>query len=406
MVKYFNSKNVKDCCGCRTCEQICVEKSITMISDKEGFLYPNIDETKCIGCNLCAKHCPMEYTFDKKEPIVSYACQIKDKETLKKSSSGGMFRLFADYYVRQGGLVVGCQWNEVFKAVITFAEIETELYKMQGSKYVSSDTGDTYSKVKNVLDRGREVLYTGTPCQIAGLKAFLQRDYEQLLTMDFLCHGVPSSKMFDASLDYLQKKHHVRIIDYRFRDKTQFGWGLCTAYDTDCKGTIYEKGEMNHYLYGFTRGYMNRYSCYQCPFTGIKRIADVTVADYWGGSKYHANISWQYGCSILLLNTEKAMSIFKDIEENVHCENSTIDNMAEQNGSLKEEHRADTIPKIRKTIYKQLYEEGFSKLADESLTTSKYKWKRMLYSMPRWLYRVGQKINSYRIKLKRYSIGL
>ncbi len=206
MLIYLASKDESKCCGCGACREICPKNAISMQLNKEGFLYPRIDNSRCIDCKLCENVCPEMVDPAKVVPVDIYAVQIKNKDELFESSSGGVFRLVADSVIRQGGHVVGCVWNDRMEPVLTITDTLDGLRPMQGSKYLSSSTEHTYLQTKELLDNGKMVLFTGLPCQCAGLLNYLRKPYKNLLTMDFLCHGVPSQIVFDAYKESREKK--------------------------------------------------------------------------------------------------------------------------------------------------------------------------------------------------------
>lgn len=199
-------KDKKNCCGCASCVQRCPKHCISLIEDEEGFLYPKVDLETCIDCGLCEKVCPVLNKDEKREPLAVYAANNKDEEIRKSSSSGGIFTLLAENIISRGGVVFGARFNEKWEVVHDFVEKTEDLTLFRGSKYVQSKIGDTYYKASLFLKEGRQVLFSGTPCQIAGLRKYLRKDYDNLLTIDFICHGAPSPGVFRTFLrDELQK---------------------------------------------------------------------------------------------------------------------------------------------------------------------------------------------------------
>ena len=210
MLNYLATQDESKCCGCGACVEICPQKALSMKPNKEGFQYPALDVDRCVDCKLCEKVCPE-------------TLQSKNAEELFESSSGGAFRLVADSVIQQGGAVVGCVWNEKMEPVLTIADSLDGLRPMQGSKYLSSSTEHTYSQTKKLLDAGRMVLFTGTPCQCAGLLNYLRNPYDNLLTMDFLCHGV-------AYREHCEKHRSGKMSRYKCRDKSAHGWAISESY--------------------------------------------------------------------------------------------------------------------------------------------------------------------------------
>jgi len=366
---YFNSQDKHFCCGCRACENVCSFEAIKMEYDSEGFLYPVIEKSNCHKCGQCIKTCPVINRPLSNTPESVYALQYQDCCSLKNSSSGGVFIGIAKYIQSIGGSVFGCILDENNKAIIVEADSEEMLHKMQGSKYVSSDTGNSYSQVKQLLDDGTMVFYSGAPCQVAGLRNFLKKDYENLLTMDFLCHGMPAEKIFQANLRYLENQYGGEISDYKFRDKSLKGWGHVSSFKINEK-RYYEAGTLNGYFSGFINGLLNRYSCYSCAFRGLERISDITVGDFWGysGSK----INSEQGVSFLTVNTEAGRRIYNHaiVGHYLIQESSTTD-VGEMNSSLVS-NETEPVPEIRKKIYLELDHDGYEKIRKKYFIPKKY----------------------------------
>lgn len=216
----------KSCCGCSGCEQICPKKCITIQPDSEGFLYPVVDESKCVDCGLCVKHCPIMTDAKRCDEPKVYAAKYKDRTSAFKSTSGGLFIPLAKEVLAKGGVVFGCAYDENLVARHIAVSNESELYKLQSSKYVQSDTRGIYKQVKTLLADDKYVLFSGTGCQVAGLKTFLNKDCEKLLTVDIVCHGVPSPALFKNYVDYMGRKLGGKLTSYNFRSKEKRGWDL------------------------------------------------------------------------------------------------------------------------------------------------------------------------------------
>lgn len=375
---YFETNDKTLCCGCRACENICACSAISMKEDDEGFLYPIIYDSKCINCGLCSQVCPV--INKPKSNIVSevYALQYKNEEKLKNSASGGVFIGIAENFIQQGGVVFGCILDENHKAIIIEAKNENMLEKMQDSKYVSSDTMASYKRVKQLLEEGKSIFYSGAPCQIAGLRNYLKKDYDNLFTMDFLCHGMPSSKFFTENVKYLEKKYGGKLTEYKFRDKTLKGWGLVSSFYIEKK--IYEPGRTNAYFTGFINGLLNRYSCYSCAFRGLERISDITVGDFWGYSD--KEIDAKKGVSFVSVNTGKGKCIFDEIILNSYIVNkSTAQKVGEMNSSLICDDNEE-VPEIRHRIYKDLEAIGYKNVRKKYLMPKQYLLMRIVNMIP------------------------
>lgn len=300
--------NCENCFGCRSCEQVCPVKAITIAPDVSGFLVPTVDESKCIKCGKCVRSCPIYVENKQREPVDCLAFQSKDKDGLKQSASGGFSYHLSKYVVKKGGIVYGCAFDDGFVAKHIRIDKPEDLWKIQGSKYVQSDTNDSFSRVKEDLSNDRLVLFTGTPCQVAGLKAFLGKDYENLITMDIVCHGVPSPKLFKHYIKSREATYKSKVTSFSFRSKKR-GWGRCILSMHFANGQKVLKVLIAE-EYGrdfFSCNYF-RECCYSCPFSSDKRVGDFTGADLWGGE----SPKWIRGASLVLVNSEKAKKLLEN----------------------------------------------------------------------------------------------
>lgn len=352
------------CTGCRACEQICPQKCITMKEDQEGFLYPSIDKEKCIGCGLCQKSCHMLNEIDRKdyfsEPEV-YAMKPKDENIAIQSTSGGMFAIIAKYIFDKKGIVYGCEFDDELNARHIRIDNENDLHRLRGSKYVASNTLDTYSRVKKDLEDKNVVLYSGTGCQVAGLKSFLKKDYENLITVDLVCHGVPSQKIFSKYINWLENKlkDKVKKYDFRSKGKTRWGGGFTAKVETNSGKVKYLKADFDPYYSAFLDGKIYRESCYECKYANSERISDFTIADFWGIEKLKNKFYSDKGVSLVLINNVKAQKILLELKDIV-LEKMTIEEASIKNPNLKK----PTERKFeRDFIYKNL--ENFDKCAKE-----------------------------------------
>ncbi len=297
-----------DCCGCRACEAICPVRCITMHEDEEGFLYPLADATICTGCGLCEKICPVLSRADARKPLKVYAAKNPDEQMRLASSSGGIFSLLAEKTISAGGVVFGVRFNDKWEAVHDSAETMEEIAAFRGSKYVQSDTGDTFVRVKALLQAGRQVLYTGVPCQIAGLRNFLRKLYPNLLLVDVVCHSVPSPAVWKR---YLAEQFGENIREIRFRAKPQ-GWKAYHVCITGTNGAVLldEAGRRNIYIQGFLQNLYLRPSCHKCPAKSFRSGSDLTIADYWGINRLYPDYDDDKGVGLVTVNTEKGAVAF------------------------------------------------------------------------------------------------
>lgn len=323
MISLYTNK--ENCCGCSSCMNICPKNAIEMSFDEYGFIYPNINVDLCIDCNACIGVCDFQQIKIKSDkiPIGTYAGILKDECLLKSSSSGGAFVSLAKYTLDRNGIVFGCAMNDnVTPEHINIDKID-DIEKLQGSKYVQSKINKTFKEAQKYLNQGRTVLFTGTPCQIAGLKSYLKKDYYNLITVDLICHGVPSSTFFNGYIKWLEKKLKSRVIDVKFRDKTN-GWGLLSRIYYERNNKISSKiihPILSYYYNYFIKGDIYRESCYKCIYACSDRVGDFTIGDYWGIEKYHPEITKHNGVSLILANNNKAISIINGLESN--SENSS-----------------------------------------------------------------------------------
>lgn len=301
------------CCACTACKNICPKQAIEMISDEKGFLYPKIDENKCIKCGLCEKVCFYNTGYkildDHLEKIETYAIKHKDLQVRMASQSGGAFTIFSDEILKQNGVIYGVGFDKSLKVCYKRAETKDERDEFRGSKYVQSEIGDIFNQIKIDLKNGRKVLFSGTPCYVAGLTKFLgNKNIQNLFLIDIICHGVPSPKMFVDYLRFLENKYEGKIENFNFRNKN-FGWKSCVE-SFKINEKIYNN---NIYAKLFSDCLAFRESCYKCKFTNLNRPSDITIADCWGIEKFKPNVNDDKGISLVIINTEKGKLLQKNV---------------------------------------------------------------------------------------------
>lgn len=307
------------CTACSACASVCPKAAISMVPDGAGFLRPTIEEARCIDCKLCEKVCPVLHQPKVSEHTDARAAYAKDGSLLVGSSSGAIFPILAKYILAQGGMVFGAAFDESFTVRHMGVESVKDLPKLCSSKYVQSELGQTFREAKVALEAGRLVYFSGTPCQIAGLKSYLKRDHENLITQDLICHSVPSPKIWEDYKSLLEKVHGGKMKSFSFRHK-ETGWeGYYLRAEFDNGGTFLQKAAESPYQLGFIKGLFSRPSCYSCPFKGVERCSDITLADFWGVSDllpeaYHPN-----GTSLVLLHSEKARKLFREIAPEIQA---------------------------------------------------------------------------------------
>ena len=314
-------KDKKDCCGCQACLQCCPEKAISFIDDYEGFSYPEVNMDTCINCNLCETVCPILNQLDERQPQKVYASINKDENIRIKSSSGGLFSLLAEKILDDGGVVFGARFDDNWNVIHDFIEDKDKLYLFQGSKYVQSYIGNAFIQAKSFLNVGRKVLFSGTPCQIRGLKLFLKNDFDNLFTIDVICHGVPSplvwKRYLDEKLIKKRSSNNYTIQNILFRDKRS-GWDQFsfTIYGNNKKHdtTLYTSILWNDpYMRGFLQNLYLRPSCYACTSKSFKSGSDISLADYWGIQNVIPKFNDNKGVSLILILSKKGEILFSDI---------------------------------------------------------------------------------------------
>lgn len=315
-----------NCCGCEACAQVCPKACISMERDAEGFLYPHANLDICINCGLCEKVCPCLNGEEAKEPMAVYAAINPDEEVRRKSSSGGVFTLLAEQIISKGGVVFGARFDDNWQVEIVGAETMEQVATFRGSKYLQAKVGDSYKQCKAFLDAGREVLYSGTPCQIAGLLHYLRKRHANLSTVDFVCHGVPSPGVWKKYIEEVATAGKQAIREVSFRNKAK-GWkrfSFYMNYDSDNNiVTMLSPLDKNPYMQAFLSDLILRPSCHDCPAKGGKSHSDITIADFWGIQNILPSMDDDKGTSLVLINTEKGEKVFP--EDNLRCEATTMD---------------------------------------------------------------------------------
>lgn len=319
MIKIYDKTK---CSGCKACQNVCPKDCIYTSIDKEGFTYPATDISQCIECNLCNKACPIENNFARNENYDSqyYGAYNKDVDIMRDSSSGGIFWILARDIIDRDGTVYGAELRDCFTVEHNRAETLDSCEKFRKSKYLQSDIGYNFKKAKMDLDSGREVLFSGTPCQIAGLYSFLGKDYDNLVTCDVVCHGVPSKSVFNKYIGELNEKMGDKAVSICWRDK-RYGWGPNRVSIQFQSGEeLITTSQENPYQKGFLDNLYLRPICYECPYAKLPRISDVSLADFWGYEGSLTNINNNNGLSIVIISSDKGKSVFNKIQDQCEIE--------------------------------------------------------------------------------------
>ncbi len=357
------------CTGCEACRSICPEGCIRMVEDKEGFLYPAIDEDKCIHCDRCRSVCPilseMPPGFQREALPKTYACWINDDSIRLRSSSGGLFSAIAMSALDDGGVVFGAAFDKNMHLCHIGVDDIVSLEKLRRSKYIQSEIGDSYKLTKNFLDQGKRVFFVGAPCQIAGLNKYLGKDDNNLITADFICHGVPSPGVFSEYVKYLENIYGCRLIDINFRDKRK-GWSssLFAIGRFDNGKEVMLSGRKNGFRHGFCQDYFLRNSCYNCAFKIMPRCGDFTIADFGGiHDKYPNEV--HKGISCLLVNSSKG-------EKHVNILNTRVsffkEPFSKARGGNRNLYRSAAIPAERDFFFDDFNKKPFTMLMEKYLT--------------------------------------
>lgn len=376
------------CCGCTACMSACLKRCIKMDPDEEGFLYPKVDLETCTNCGVCEKVCPIlnpgEVSLGNP---VSFTIQNKNDIVLKASTSGGFFQTLCDYTIHQNGYVVGVEFDEQFKVVHKIAETMDESKNFMGSKYVQSDLTDIFCRVKKLLDKGRLVTFSGTPCQVAGLKSCLRKDYHNLITVDLVCRSVPSPKLWSKYLDYQRNRYHSEVKSIQCRSK-RYGYHNGSLVIQFTNGKQYS-GSNRVDLYGkaFHHDVCSRPSCYNCKFKTVSRCSDFTIFDCWHpellAKGLHDN---NKGYTNVLIHSAKGLKIFETKLKIAFASFQTdVKEVLKFTGEMAEKPIA--MLEARKYFYEILEEKPFQETMQQFVTVSAK--DKLVEGLKPILYKIG-----------------
>lgn len=347
----------KQCCGCNACVQRCPKQCIMIQEDEEGFLYPIVDKKACIDCGLCENVCPVLNQGEERKPLEVYAAFNKNEEIRMQSSSGGIFTALAEQIIHEGGVVFGARFNEDWKIIHDYTETVEGLSVFRGSKYVQSLIGNTFNQAEQFLNQGRKVLFSGTPCQIDGLKLYLRKEYENLLTVDIVCHGVPSPGIWQKYLNEFcievdQKVTNILFLN--FRDK-RTGWkGYSFTVDFQNGQKVSYLHDKNLWMRGFLADLYLRPSCYACPSKNLKSRSDITIGDYWGIQNVRPEMDDDKGTCCIIVSTKKGIFYLSRI--NIYKQFSSYQEAYQGNPAL---IRSVSFSDKRSRFYNQYYNNSF-----------------------------------------------
>jgi coenzyme F420-reducing hydrogenase beta subunit len=395
------------CCGCGACSLVCGETAITMREDDYGFRYPELDLDKCVGCHICKNVCNYRYGKTRNDLLKAYAGASKDREILNSSTSGGVFTEVAKWMFENNGIVYGAVFQEKNNEVTLLHKVASniaELEELKGSKYIPSNVEMAYLGIEKHLKNNVKVLFCGTACQVDGLYGFLRKEYKNLLTIDIVCHGVPSPKVFNDYLESLRNKYRAKKVRFKFRSKKVNGWqhGGVITLETKKKKAVEKKISymLSPFYMSFMKGQILRYSCFSCKYAGKDRPADITLGDYWGVQREQKEIliqnggqlEMEQGISCILINSKKGAQMIQAISDRLNLYETTFGKISKGNPAL---CQPATRPSDWELYYKSYFQNGYSEI--ERLYRKKYsKQIPMFYiksKMPNWIKRKLKKNN-------------
>lgn len=360
--------NKNECTGCFSCFNACPKDAIEMKEDKCGFIYPVINKEKCINCKLCEKSCPVLNKVELNKPKRCYAGRVKDRQELKKATSGGIATKLSQKIIEDNGVVYGASFGENCTVSHIRVDNKGELDKLRGSKYVHSYVNNTYKLVKKDLNDEKKVLFIGTPCQIAGLKKYLLKEYSNLYTVDIICHGVPSQKFLQNEVKRIEKDLNIDRVNFRDKRYKEYTFSIIK----NNKEVFYEGLIKSPYLCLFMTSIICRENCYNCRYATNKRCSDLTIGDFWGldkSSKFYSNM--EKGVSVLLPCTNKGIELIKSIQNDSELEERDVNEAIEGNDQL----RKSAIQSKKAKDFRNNYNGDFYKTYRKVMKIHYYKQK-------------------------------
>lgn len=366
--------NKVDCCGCNACGDVCTKGAITFKTDNEGFWYPEVDMEKCVDCGLCEKVCPIINVKGLKKndlpQSICYAAEHKNLEVVFDSTSGGLFSALADIMYKSDGYVGGAIFNDDFSVRQYISNDKKDLPKLRSSKYLQSHLDGFYNQVRDLLRAGEKVLVCGSPCQMAALRAFLRKDYENLIIVDYICRGINSPKVWRKYLDSYEERYGSKVVYCKAKSK-EYGWrNLTQKVILDNGKAYYETKTQSNFTKGYLRtGVYCRPSCYDCKFKGYPRISDITLADFWGIEKVDKSLEKNLGTSLVMINSKKGEAYFEEVKKRINYVPVPFDSIEAGNRSL---NLSVDPPKVnREEFFSDLDKMTFLQIAEKYISPSK-----------------------------------
>lgn len=334
----------EDCCGCTACANACPRDAIRMVPDEEGFFYPQVDQERCVSCGICDAVCPISASKAHQGLAQGYIIRYRDAAIVEQSTSGGAFTAFALNTLASGGVVYGAGYDENMRVVCKKATNPEDLREMRGSKFVQSNLGHTFRQIKSELEQGTRILFTGTPCQVEGLCAYLKAKPENLICIDFVCRGVPSPMLWENYVRMMQKKHGSKITGARFKHKT-YGYHATTMkIDFENGKSYYGSGRVDPMMKAFVSELASRPSCGACAFKTLHRRSDLTMFDCYGFTKVTGMADDNKGYSSLIVQSEQGLRLLEAVKAELTVYPASTEALVEANGIMVR-HSAKPNPK-------------------------------------------------------------
>ena len=367
-------KNKVDCCGCNACGDACAHGAITFKTDIEGFWYPEVDRAKCVDCGLCEKVCPIINIKELKKndlpQSICYAAEHKNMEVVFDSTSGGLFSALADIMYKSEGYVGGAVFNEDFSVRQYISNNKEDLIRIRSSKYLQSSLEGFFKQVRELVRKGENVLVCGSPCQMTALRAFLRKDYDNLIIADYICRGINSPKVWRKYLDSFEERYGSKVVYCKAKSK-EYGWRNLTQKVILENGKhVYETKDQSNYTKGYLQtGVYCRPSCYDCKFKGYPRMSDITLADFWGIEKVNNSMEKNLGTSLVMVNSKKGVAYFEKVKKRINYVEVPFKSIESGNPSL---NKPLTSAKVdRKQFFEDLDKMTFLQIADKYILPDK-----------------------------------